>query len=257
MKLAPRFLFSFLVLGLISSNSFLHAQETPSLRVYSSNGVKGVLEDLQSDIERAIETTLSFEFSTSRTLADKVSMGELFDIVILTPALIDELAELEKIDIKARYRFAQVGVGVGSREGVPMKSVETLNDLRETLLGAESIAYGANGQSRRTNEASFSALGVTAEVREKSRLTGPGEGPGLVAEGEVELALTLVSELIRAPGVQFLGALPSELQRYIQFEAALGIATKNSAKGREFIDFLSSPDFHDVLKDHGLDPISQ
>ena len=257
MGLIYKVLSSFLILGLMGSNSWLHAQESTLLRVYSSNGVKAVLEDLQPDIERAIETTLSFEFSTSRTLADKVESGGLFDVVILTPALIDELIASKKVDRDSRARFSQVGVGVGSRQGTLAKSVSTLDDLRETLLGAVSIAYGANGQSRRTNEASFATLGITEEIQAKSRLTGPGEGPKLVAEGEVELVLTLVSELLREPGVQFLGTLPPEVQNYIQFEAAMGVAVSDSINGKEFIRFLSSPEFSGALEKHGLEFIGQ
>jgi molybdate transport system substrate-binding protein len=257
MGLVCKALSSFLVLSLIGPNSLLLAQEPTLLRVYSSNGVKAVLEDLHLDIERTIEATLSFEFSTSRTLADKVLSGESFDVVILTPALIDELIASKKVDSNSRSKFSQVGVGVGSRQGGLVKSVSTLDDLREVLLGAESIAYGENGQSRRTNEASFATLGITEEVHKKRRLTGPGKGPQLVAEGEVELVLTLVSELIREPGVQFLGVLPPEVQRYIQFEAAMGIAVKDSVNGREFIRFLSSPEFSSALNKHGLEFISQ
>ena len=156
----------------------------------------------------------------------------------------------------SRNEFAQVGIGVGSRQGTPAKSVDTLEDLRQVFLEAESVAYGANGQSRRSNEASFQTLGINAEMQSKARLTGPGEAPGLVAEGEIELVLTLVSELLREPGVQLLGPLPPEVQAYVHFEAAMSRSTEDPDTARALINFLSTPAFGAALRNNGLEPIA-
>ena len=156
----------------------VRAQDASYLRVYSSNGVREILQELKPDIEHAVGVILDFEFSTSRTLADQVSAGASFDVVVLTPTLIDELIGLGIVNPLSRSVFAQVGVGIGSHKSAPTKNVSTLDAYREILLEAESIAYGANGQSRRTNESSFEVLGISEQVHHKRRLTGPGEGPG-------------------------------------------------------------------------------
>ena len=239
------------------ASSFTLAQDSDVLHVYSSNGVRSVLQEMQPQIEQALGKPIAFEFSTSRTLTDRIVAGEAFDVAVLTPALIDELVAAQKVVSESRARFAQVGVGVGSRAGAPTKSVSSLEDLRRTLLEAESVAYGARGQSRRTNEASFETLGISDEMRGKTRLSGAGEGPVLVAEGEVELVLTLISELLREPGVQFLGPLPPEVQGYIQFEAGVSAATRDPATGQALIDFLWTPAFVEALEQHGLEPISR
>ena len=232
-----------------------YAQDADVLRVYSSNGVRVVLQEMQPQIEQAIGHTLEFEFSTSRTLTDRLSADEAFDVAVLTPRLIDELDELDKIASESREAFARVGIGVASRRGTPAKPVGTLDELRQTFLEAESVAFGARGQSRRTNEASFAALGIEDEMRGKIRLTGAGEAPVLVAEGEIELVLSLVSELLREPGIQFLGPLPSEVQGYVDFEAAVSAGTLDSDAARAFVRFLSTPAFTASLEKHGLEPI--
>lgn len=237
-------------------SSAVFAQNADVLHVYSSNGVRVILQENQSQIEQMIGKRLEFEFSTSRTLKDRIAAGETFDVAILTPSLIDELIELRKVVPGSRTEFARAGVGVGSRQGTPVKRVDTLDELRQTLLEAESVAYGANGQSRRTNEASFVTLGIEDEIRGKARLTGAGEAPVLVAEGEIELVLTLISELLREPGVQFLGPLPPEVQGYIRFAAGMSASAQDPATARALLDFLSSAAFVAALGEHGLEPVN-
>jgi molybdate transport system substrate-binding protein len=231
------------------------SQDDDALRVYSSNGVRSVLQGMQPEIERAIGRRLAFQFSTSRDLTDRISADEAFDVAVLTPSLIDDLIAVRKVVPDSRNEFARVGVGVGSRAGAPVKSVGTLNELRQTLLEAETIAFGQSGQSRRTNEASFEALGIADDMRAKTRLTGPGEAPILVANGDIELVLTLVSELLREPGVQFLGPLPPDVQGYVDFAAGVSANTPDAGSAEAFVEFLSTPAFIAELERNGLEPI--
>lgn len=249
-----RYLLSALFAAIAIASSWASAQDDDVLRVYSSNGVRIVLQEMQPQIEQAIGRRLTFQFSTSRNLTDRIAANEAFDVAILTPSLIDELTELRKMVPESRNEFARVGIGVGSRQGTPVASVETLDELRQTLVEAESVAFGANGQSRRTNEASFETLGIGDEMRSKTRLTGAGEAPVLVAEGEIELVLTLVSELLREPGVQFLGPLPLEVQGYVDFAAGVSAGALDPGAAGEFISFLSTPAFIATLEKHGLEP---
>ena len=251
-----KFLLSALAAVTAAANICALAQDSGVVRVLSSNGVRVVLEEMQPQIEQSIGRRLAFEFSTSRTLTDRIEAGEAFDVAILTPRLIDELISLQKVTPGSSNEFARVGIGVGSRQGAPVKSVDTLEDLRRTFLEAESVAFGSDGQSRRTNEASFEALGIEDEMQSKTTLTGPGEAPVLVAEGEIELVLTLVSELLREPGVQLLGPLPPEVQAYVHFAAAMSAGAGDPSTARTLINFLSTPAFGAVLEKNGLEPMN-
>jgi molybdate transport system substrate-binding protein len=228
--------------------------QTP-LRVASTNGVRGVLLELEAALETAVGRPIEFELSTARTLAARLAEGEPFDVALLTPSLIDELDRGGWVAASTRRDFARVGVGVGVAEGASYAGVATADALRATLLAAGSVAYGANGQSRQTNEAAFEALGIADAVRSKARLTGPGEAPRLVAAGEIDLVLTLVSELLHEPSVQFLGPLPAELQAYITFTAAMSARSTQSDAAAEFLRQLGSAEFQTTLQRHGLEPV--
>ncbi len=229
--------------------------QTP-LRVVSTNGVRGVLLELESELEVAVGRPIEFELSTARTLTGRLRDGEPFDVALLTPTLIDDLEADGLVAAGTRRDFARVGVGVGVAEGASYAGVATADALRATLLSAGSVAYGANGQSRQTNEAAFEALGIADAVRSKARLTGPGEAPGLVAAGEIDLVLTLVSEVLHEPGVQFLGPLPAELQAYITFTAAISARSTQSQAAAAFLRQLGSAEFRGALQRHGLEPVS-
>jgi molybdate transport system substrate-binding protein len=218
----------------------LLAQEPMVLRVVSSNLGAGI----------------AFEFSTARTLVDRIAAGREFDVAVLTPALLDELAAMQLIDPASPRAFARVGIGVGARPDAPFMPVASLEDLRTTLLQAESVAFGADGQSRRTNEASFERLGIADTMRSKTRLTGAGEAPVLVARGEVDLVLTLISELLREPDLHYLGPLPPEVQAYIVFAAAVSVQAADPAQAAAFIEYLSGPAFASALQPYGLEPIA-
>ena len=235
---------------------YVVAQDSAALRVYSSNGVRIVLEEMRPQIEAAIGKPLSFQFSTARTLVQQLTDGAEFDVAVLTPALIDELIDAGRVAAGSRIDVARVGIGVGARQGTPARSVATPDELRSTLLAAGSVAFGANGQSRQTNEASFATLGITDAMRAKVRLTGPGEAPALVAAGEVDLVLTLISELLREPGVQFLGPLPAEVQAYIRFAAGTSAEAHDRAAAAAFVRVLSTADFAVALERHGLEPVT-
>ena len=231
-------------------------QPAAPLKVVSSNGVRVVLEELTAELEEAVGVPIELELSTARTLTARLLDGEPFDVAILTPPLIGDLVAAGLVDPATPIEFARVGIGVGARAGAQTPGVATADALRRTLLAAQSIAFGENGQSRETNEAAFEALGIVEEVRDRARLTGPGEAPGLVADGEVDIVLTLVSELVREPGVEFLGPFPAELQGYITFAAAMGGATAQPDAARAFLDSLSSPAFVAALERSGLESVT-
>lgn len=231
------------------------AQEEPTtLSVYGSNGVRSLLEDVKPRFADLTGTLLGLELSTARTLKDRLERGERFDVAILTPDLLDALVEAGKVRHETRIEFARVGIGVGVRPGFPAADLAGPEDLRRILLEAESIAYGATGQSRETNEAAFESLGITELVRPKVRLTGPAEAPRLVASGEVDLVLTLVSELVREPGLRYVGPLPDDLQGYIYFAAGMAVEASEPAAARALLDFLSSAEVAGALGAHGLEP---
>jgi len=253
--------FAFVVGALLAtsvsgSGQRVHAQ-SPSIRVLSSNGVKAVVEELKSDVERTIGRSLSIEFSTASSIARNIRDGESFDVAILTPALIEDLIAQNKVVGESRVDLARTGVGVGARPDSGTRDVSTPAALKGTLLAADSVAFTADGQSRRTIDAAFAELEITQIMQSKTILLGPGEAPHAVAAGEAELALTLVSEILPQPGLELVGPLPGELQHYVSFAAGRGVSTRDARGADALLKYLAGPEVAAVLAKHGMEPIGR
>ena len=231
------------------------APEATAVRVLSSNGVKGIIDEVRPEIERAIGRPLSIEFSTSASLKPKIEQGESFDVAILTPAMIDDLMKQGKIAAGSSINVARSGVGVGNREGSPRIDVSTPDALKRALLDAKKVAFTAEGQSRATIDRAFEQLGIVDAMRPKVMLLGPAGGPAAVAQGDADITMTLVSEIIPIPGVQLLGPLPAELQNYVSFVAGRSANAKDREGADALLRQLAGPIVTSALERHGMEAV--
>src|SRR4029077_9934330 len=90
--------------------------------------------------------------------------------------------------------------------------------FKKTVLGAKSIPYTdpASGSTSGIHMAQvLDKLGIAAELKPKIRLgaqTAGNEVGDLVAQGEAEIGILPVSELMKVGGIDIVGLLPAELQ---------------------------------------------
>jgi molybdate transport system substrate-binding protein len=242
------------LLGLISCRP---ATETavPPLRVFSSNGVGALLQDVQPEVERATGRPVAFEFSTAAALKRRIDAGDVPDVAVLTSALVDELSAQGTLVRESRRDVARVGVGVGVQADAPTPDIGTPEALKALLLGARSVVFTAEGQSRATIDRAFDQLGIVPEMRARTILKGPGEAPGVAARGEADVVLTLVSELVGVAGLKLLGPLPPPLQNHVTFTAARGVNSRDPEVADRLLQALSGANVGARLARHGLEPV--
>jgi len=75
-----------------------------------------------------------------------------------------------------------------------------------------------------------------------------------VAQGEVELGIIVIPNILSVPGAELVGPLPPEIQSYIVFTAAVSAKSPNQQAARDLIKFITSPDAMPVLKAKGMVP---
>jgi molybdate transport system substrate-binding protein len=96
---------------------------------------------------------------------------------------------------------------------------------------------------------------MAEQLQPKTKLAPGGTSSGtLVAAGEAELAVQMISELIDVPGVEILGPLPPEVQSYTVISAGVGTQAADRAAAARLILFLSAPAVTPVLRKAGLEP---
>src|SRR5437016_4431932 len=222
------------------------------LKVLASNGVKEALNELAPAFERATGHKLAIAFGLAAALKRRIGAGEAFDLAILPAAAIDDLAKQGKMDAGTRAPIARSGVGIGIMKGARRPDIRTPRALKRTLLAADSITWAKEGQSGIYFAGLLERIGIAEQMKPKIVHAASGVEVGqLVAGGEVQLGVILVNELMAAPGVEVLGPLPPELQKYTVFHAGVGVGSKDSSAAKALIKFLTTPAAGAVFKSKG------
>ena len=98
------------------------------------------------------------------------------------------------------------------------------------------------------------SLGIADVMTKKTLLEqGSVRAAARVASGEAELLITLVSEILPAPGVELAGPLPMQFQNYVSFAAATGAKSDNASAGKSLVSCLSGPSVENTLKAKGME----
>ncbi|HEY2528606.1 MAG TPA: molybdate ABC transporter substrate-binding protein [Xanthobacteraceae bacterium] len=232
---------------------FIVGAQASELKVSASTAVKSVLEQLGPQFEKTNGNKVTFSFGPAATLKEKIDQGAAFDVAILTAPLTDALVKAGKVDATTRATIARAGLGVSVRAGAAKPDVSTDEGLKRALLNAKSIGYNGVGASRAASEAMLRKLGIADAIQPKIKLLG-GSAPVAVANGEVEIGLGPVSEILPIEGAQLAGPFPSDLQSYLVFSAGVSTESKNQEAATVLIKFLASPAAAPVLKDKGMQP---
>lgn len=228
------------------------AQSAP-LRVLSSNGVRAALEQIEPSCERAAGE-LTVEYGTSASIRQRVAGGEAVDVVVATTEVVAELAKGGHVGSRSTARLGRAGIGIGIRAGAKRYDIATADAIKRALLSARSVAYAQDGASRVHIERMFEQLGIAPEMKAKTVLEqGSVRAAAKVVDGDAELLLTLVSEILPVAGMELLGPLPREFQSYISFEAALGAHPADAARGRAYVVCISSPQAAPTFAGKGIE----
>ena len=249
-----------LILALASSivsESGVLAQE---IKVVSSGGFAAAYRALAPEFERRTGYKLSAAWGpsmgkTADAVPSRLARGEAIDVVIMVGyALSDLIAEGKAIG-DSRADLARSGIGAAVRAGAPRPDISSVNALKRTLLAAKSIAYSDSASGVYIQNEMFPRLGIVEAVAGKARMI-PAEPVGaVVARGEAEIGFQQISELKPIAGIDLVGPLPPELQKFTVFSAAVVVGSRQSEGARKLIEFLASPVAAPAIADSGMEPI--
>jgi len=231
-----------------------NSSQNDALRVLVSNGMKGTMEELRPQCEKAVGRSLAIQFGSTASLKKRIEMGEAFDVTIITTEAIDDLIKQGKLTAASRMGLGRSELGIGIRAGAPRPDIRTPEALKKVLQEAKSITYPQDGASRGSIEKMFERMGIAADVKPKIILApGSGAATESVAAGQAAMVITLFSEIVPTHGVEILGPLPGEYHSDIRFGAATSATSKNAEAAKALIAFLSGPTAAPVLKAKGIE----
>ena len=225
------------------------------LKVLTTGAMKPVVLALQPQFESQGHK-LTIENDTAGALTKRIENGEAYDVAVITPGAIDGLIAKGKAAPGSRTNVARVGVGVMVKEGAPKPDIATLDAFKQTLLTAKSIAHidpQSGGSTGIYLTGLFEKLGMTEVLKPKTKLKFGGLVADLIVNGDAEIGLQSISEIILAKGVTFVGPLPAEIQNYTVYAAGISPATKDAEAAKALIGLLAGPSAANVLREKGLE----
>jgi molybdate transport system substrate-binding protein len=234
--------------------------EAAELTVLSAFGMQSVLEDLGPTFERATGHTLAMSFATGGATVKRVQGGEAADVVITLRPGIDTLVKDGKAPAGNVTVLARSGIVVIVRKGAPKPDISSPDALKRTLLAAKSIAYvdpASGGASGIHFAKVLDRLGIANEMQAKTVFPNPktpAEVGVVVANGEAEIGVHLIQELLSVAGIDLVGPLPGDLQATTVFSAAIMTGAKDAAAAKALVDFLRTPESAKVIKAKGMEP---
>jgi molybdate transport system substrate-binding protein len=144
-------------------------------------------------------------------------------------------------------------IGVEVRAGSPKPDISTVEAFKRALLNAKSIAYLRVGSGIYL-EGLIERLGLSDAIRSKVTRPDADVVSELVAKGDIELGMTVITQILTTPGVDLVGPLPADVQSYVTFVAAVGVASNVKEPAQELIRFLKTPRAVAVIKAQGMEP---
>jgi molybdate transport system substrate-binding protein len=225
------------------------------IKLLTAGAMRAVVVAVLADFEKQTGHKVSLDNDTAGGLSKRIDGGEAFDVAIITPAVVDDLAKKGRIVPGSRIDLAKVGMGVAIKEGAPAPDIGTVDAFKRTLLAAKSVAYidpKAGGSSGIYFDKLLDRLGIADQVRPKAKLKAGGYVAELVANGEAEIAIHQISEIVPVKGVTLAGPLPAEIQNTTVYAGGIGAAAKDGAAAKALVAFLAGPAIDPILKSKGM-----
>ena len=214
------------------------------LNILSGGAAQSVVNALAGDFRAATGYELACTFSAVGEMKAKLLAGAPADLIILTQALVAELAAGGRVLPDSRADLGRVRTGVAMRAGDPLPDIASAGALRGTLLAAEGIYFP--DPHKATAGIHFArvldSLGIRSEVEPRLR-TYPNGATAMralaQAAGARLVGCTQVTEINNTPGVVLAGLLPREFELATVYSAGVCAAAVSPAAARRFIGLLT------------------
>lgn len=218
------------------------------MRVLSTLAVQGALTELLPTLAGKPDVV----FEPTALLAQRLRAGEAADVAILTSDGIDALARDGLLDADSKADVAVSKVGIAVRKGDPKPDISTAEAVRALLLRVPSLCYSKAGASGIFFAKVIRQLGIAEEIERKSTIIPSGFTAEQVVNGNCEIAIQQVSELLVVPGIDIVGPLPEPIQESLTFSAAVARGARDAQAAAAFIRSLVHADLAPLYARHGL-----
>jgi molybdate transport system substrate-binding protein len=225
------------------------------LRILSAAAVKGPASEVAEKFTRDTGHRVVFDFMTSGQVDEKLTAGARPDIVLNVKGRIAARMGTDSTSRALVRDLGTVRVGMAVRAGAPRPDLGSVASLRESLLRATSIAYTdpARGGTVGVQFAKvIDDMGLRTALAGKVVLSANGlDVVRKVANGEAELGVTQVSEILHVDATVYAGPLPDALHLTTIYTA--WAPDTGNATARMFVEALTNAGGREQFRAAGFD----
>jgi molybdate transport system substrate-binding protein len=217
---------------------------TNTLHLLCAGAALGLVKAIQPTFEAQTGATLSARFGAVGAMKEALCAGEPCDLMIVTDAMIAELAASGELLGTTRATLGRVRTGIAVRSGEDKPDVGSDEALKAALLAATAIYFP--DPVRATAGIHFAdvmrQLGVHELLAPRFRTFPNGatamremaacDSPGLIG-------CTQVTEINYSPGIELVGALPQRFELVTAYTAAIGAKATEAALAQTLISMLA------------------
>ena len=215
------------------------------LKIYTAGATREGIGALAGTIERtlgfAIETPTNHGHLITEQVKARTSDA---DIVMVTEAMLAELAEDDLVDQAISAPLGEIRIGAAVRAGAPLPDVSTMATFENALRAAASVVI-TEAPSGVHLERVFAELGLTQALEPRLMRFDTGTMVNLhlaASTMENEIAFGVATEILffRDKGVAYAGPLPEEIQMTNRYVAARLMRSDRTAEAQALMAFLGS-----------------
>lgn len=225
-----------------------------AINVWAARALATVLAEIGPEFTRATGHRLEVSSGLADEFERRATAGEPFDLLITGSGPLDSMIAAGRIRAETRTDIARSGIGVEVRAGARKPDISSVEAFKRALLDAKSIAYLKVGSGIYVDRL-VRRLGIAEAI--ESKITRPETDivSELVAAGDVELGMVVLTQILTTPGVELVGPLPPEIQSYVVFTAGVSTSSKAAAAANALTGFLTGPAAVRVIEAQGMEPV--
>ena len=220
------------------------AREATDLHVLSAGAAQGLIEALAPRFLDQTGFALRSTFGAVGAMRERLLAGDRCDALILTEALIDQLAASGHVVADTKAALGRVRTGIGVRNGDDVPDITNRTALERSLRAATDI-YLPDPQ-RATAGIHFARvldqLGIHGELALRLR-PYPNGATAMHAlahsNGPTPIGCTQVSEIKNTEGVTLVGPLPAGFELVTTYSIAVCSASQQRDVAERFAQWLS------------------
>jgi molybdate transport system substrate-binding protein len=218
-----------------------------SLKILSGGAAQGLVASLAPAFKKRTGLDIEGEFGAVGAMAGKLRGGQPADIVVLTAALIADLARENLVASASIADIGRVETAIAVRASDPPVSVDDAASLREVLLGADAIFVPDTQASTAGIHIAkvLQRLGVADQVANRLRIypNGATAMRHLAASDAIRpIGCTQSTEILNTAGVVLSGSLPPGCELATMYTAAVTTQAADPGHARDLIELLSGAD---------------